>query len=259
VTSCGSAISCGTNGATYEECETTKNGACEEIYYYASTGVEYVCNSCSDCSAASSNMSSYCSSQTTTTSCSSLGSCGSNGATYEECETTTGGVCSSIFYYASTGAEYACNSCSDCSAAYSNITSYCSSQSTTTSCSSLGSCGSNGATYEECETTTGGVCSSIYYYASTGAEYVCNSCSDCSAAYSEIQSYCSSQTTTSSTCGTATSCGSHGATYNWCEDLSNGSCTYIYYYTSTGQEYACSSCSDCSAAYSEVSSYCSTQ
>jgi hypothetical protein len=258
VTSCSGATTCGTNGATYEECETTLNGVCQSIYYYSSTGVEYVCSSCSDCSAAASDMTSYCSSQTTTTSCSGAVTCGSNGATYEECETVSDGSCTSIYYYATTGVEYVCNSCADCSTAAADMTSYCSSQTTTTSCGSATTCGSTGVTYEECEVVADGVCSSIYYYSSNGVEYACNSCSDCTTAYDDMTSYCSSLSTTT-TCGTSTACGSNGLTYEWCENETSGTCTSIYYISSNDVEYACNSCSDCTAAYDDMVSYCSTQ
>ena len=87
--------------------------------------------------------------------------------------------------------------------------SHCSSQTTMTSCGSATACGNTGVTYQECETSTGGSCTSIYYKTSDGQSYNCNSCSDCSTASSSLTSYCSSPTARrggSSTCGSGYLC-----------------------------------------------------
>ncbi|HTQ44254.1 MAG TPA: hypothetical protein VMI75_15950 [Polyangiaceae bacterium] len=126
-TTCTSWATCGTSSLTYETCTTSLNGSCESIYYETSDGYTYDCNSCGDCSSASSSMESHCASQSSTTSCGSATACGNTGVTYEECETSTGGSCTSIYYSTSDGQSYYCNSCSDCSTASADLTSYCSS------------------------------------------------------------------------------------------------------------------------------------
>jgi hypothetical protein len=182
-------------------------------------------------------------------------SCGSTGVTESFCEETQGSACLAAYYEASNGVSYSCASCSDCGTASSDMSSYCASLTESTSCSSAVSCGSDGVTDTFCETLVGGTCSSAYYTTSSGEEYVCASCSDCSSAVSSLDSYCSSMQTTES-CGSSTSCGSLGYTYQVCEVISNGSCSELWYATSTGQTYVCSSCSDCSTAETELDSFC---
>jgi hypothetical protein len=73
----------------------------------------------------------------------------------------------------------------------------------TTSCGSQSACGSTGVTYDLCTTSQGGSCVSEYYATTDGQQYTCNSCSDCSAAVTSLNSYCASLSGT--TCG-ATTC-----------------------------------------------------
>jgi hypothetical protein len=121
---------------------------------------------------------------------------------YEMCTTSLNGVCQSVYYETSDGYTYNCNSCGDCSSASTSMNDHCATQSTSTTCGAATSCGSTGVTYEQCETTTGGSCTSIYYQTTDGQLYTCNSCSDCTTASSSLQSYCSSLTGT--TCGAST-------------------------------------------------------
>jgi len=61
-TTCGSAVTCGSNGTTYQACTTTDGtGACTQIVYETSDGQSFSCNGCSDCSSAAQELSSYCS------------------------------------------------------------------------------------------------------------------------------------------------------------------------------------------------------
>jgi hypothetical protein len=188
---------------TYQECTTSNSGTCESIQYKLSNGNVYTCASCSDCTAAVQSLDTYCQGQgTPTTTCTSWATCGSSSLSYETCTTSLNGSCQSIYYETTDGYTYTCNSCGDCSSAVSSMQSHCTSQTTMTSCNSATACGSTGVTYQECETSTGGSCTSIYYTTTDGHSYTCNSCSDCTSASSSLQSYCSSLQGT--TCGTST-------------------------------------------------------
>lgn len=159
-TNCTSWATCGSSSLTYETCTTSLNGACQSVYYQTSDGNTFDCNSCGDCSSASSSMQSYCASQATMTSCGSATACGNTGVTYEECETTTGGTCTSIYYTTTDGQTFTCNSCSDCSAASSSLSTYCASLTGTTcgtsTCSSGYLCCNCSGT-EECLSSGGGL------------------------------------------------------------------------------------------------------
>jgi hypothetical protein len=210
VTTCTSAVSCGQE-LTYQQCTTTNGGVCVSSVYKVSSGQTYPCASCNDCASATDEVESFCSSQgNPTTSCTSSVACGSGGQTYSECTTTSvAGVCQSIMYELSGGGGYTCASCTDCTLAYDDLTSYCDSQNPTTSCSTSSPCGSGGATYDSCTTSIGSTCQSIDYETSTGVVYDCNSCNDCAAAYDDILSYCATLTTTtvcSPACGSAATC-----------------------------------------------------
>ncbi|HEX8794651.1 MAG TPA: hypothetical protein VF765_27080 [Polyangiaceae bacterium] len=164
-TSCTSWATCATSSISYETCTTSLNGVCQSIYYETSDGMTYDCNSCSDCSTASTNMENHCASQESMTSCGSATTCGSTGVTYEQCETTTGGSCTSIYYSTTDGQTFTCNSCSDCSSASSSLSSYCASLTGTTCGSSTCSAGylcCNCSGTQECLSDGGGIytCSS---------------------------------------------------------------------------------------------------
>jgi hypothetical protein len=147
-TTCGSSVTCGSEGYTYALCTTTSSsGTCQSESYEATSGVTYTCSSCGNCATAAQEMSSYCASMTTpTTTCGSSYSCGPNGATYYECTTDTGSTCTSADYETSDGQIYSCNSCSDCTSAYDSVVSYCDSLGTTgqqcgtTTCGSAATC-----------------------------------------------------------------------------------------------------------------------
>lgn len=204
VETCTSSVPCGSSGLSYEECTTTgSGGACESIRYKVSDGHDYTCASCSDCTAAVQSLDTYCQDQgTATTNCTTWASCGSSSLSYETCTTSLNSSCESVYYETTDGFTYTCNSCSDCSSAWSDMQSHCTSQTSMTSCGSATACGNTGVTYQECETSTGGSCTSIYYTTTDGETFTCNSCSDCSSASSSLSSYCSSLSGT--TCGSST-------------------------------------------------------
>jgi hypothetical protein len=248
---------------TYQECTTNSpNGSCKSIAYKTSDGHDFACAGCTNCAAAAQQLSQYCANpggQPTTT-CSGPVSCGSGGLTYEQCTTSTGGKCDSIQYRVSNGTNYTCASCSDCTAADQQLTSFCSSQGTpTTTCGSAVACGSNGLTYSECTTySASGTCESISYDVSNGTTYTCANCTSCTTAYDQVTSYCTSQTTPTTSCSSSFSCGTGGATYYYCTTSTGSTCDSVTYETSTGYSWACTSCSDCTSAYNNVTSYCST-
>lgn len=202
--SCTSSVPCGGSGLTYEECTTTgSGGVCEQIRYKVSDGNVYTCASCSDCTAAVNSLDTYCQNQgNPTTNCTNWATCGTSSLSYETCTTSLNGACQSIYYETSDGYSYTCNSCSDCSSASSSMENHCAAQTTSTSCGSSSACGNTGVTYEQCTTTTGGSCTSIYYSTSDGNTFTCNSCGDCSSASSSLSSYCASLSGT--TCGSTT-------------------------------------------------------
>jgi hypothetical protein len=188
-TTCGSSVTCGATGVTYSECTTSSGSTCDSIAYETTDGNTFTCASCSDCTAATESLDSYCASLDTTTSCATALACGST-ETYSECTTTTGGVCSSIYYQASDGTTYDCASCSDCTVASEDMTSYCADLPATT-CGAAIMCDTFGFyTYSVCTTTQNGVCTSVTYEATSGQDYSCASCSDCTTAASEMTTYC---------------------------------------------------------------------
>ncbi len=190
-TTCGSAVACGSTGVTYSECTTSTGSTCDGISYETTDGQTYTCASCGDCTLAIEDLDSYCASLNTTTTCQTAVACGST-ETYSECTTTTKGVCSLVYYEASDGTTYDCASCSDCTAASEDITSYCDTLPATT-CGAATMCDPFGFyTYSICTTTENGVCTSVTYEATSGQDYTCASCSDCSAAAADMTSYCSS-------------------------------------------------------------------
>ena len=204
VTSCSAAQACGTTGLTFQECTTvsTSTGMCSGIAYNVSNGTSFDCASCGDCSAAVSSLDTFCQGGgTPTTTCGSASACGSNGYTYDLCTTSLNGVCQSMYYSTTSGQTYQCAACGDCTAAGTSVGSYCASMSQTTSCGTASACGNTGVTYDLCTTSTGS-CTSEYYSTSDGQQYTCNSCSDCSAAVTSLNSYCASLNTLA--CGTTT-------------------------------------------------------
>lgn len=200
-TTCGSALSCGNTGYTYQQCTTLTNGACTGIAYQVSNGLTYQCNGCNDCSAALQQVASYCQNTTPTTSCTSWTTCGTSSLSYESCTTSAGGACQAMYYETSDSQTFSCNTCSDCSAAVTNMEAHCTAQTTTTSCGSATACGSTGVTYQLCETSTGGTCQSEYYSTTDGHTYTCSGC-DCTTASATLGTYCASLG--SFACGTGT-------------------------------------------------------
>jgi hypothetical protein len=260
---CSAKTPCGTSGVTYQECtKLAANGTCESIDYVTSDGHTFTCPGCTSCSSAAAQLAQYCANPggTPTTTCSAAIACGSGGLTYEQCTTSNAGACKSIEYRVSNGAVYTCASCSSCSAADQQLTSYCANQGTpTTSCSSSTTCGSNGLTYTQCTTySAGGTCESSTYEVSNGTAYTCASCSNCTSAYDSVQSYCSSQVSPTTSCSTSYACGSTGATYYTCTTSTGSTCDSITYETSTGNSWQCATCSDCTSAYDNMTNYCAS-
>jgi hypothetical protein len=259
-TTCSSAQPCGARSeVTYEQCTTVApSGSCTEMVYKTSDGHDFMCAGCGDCSSADKELSDYCSNTNPqpVTTCSADASCGGTTLTYHTCTTSIAGSCSSVQYVVSDGTSYPCASCSDCTGAYSETTSYCQSKEPpSTSCSTSYACGSLGETYELCTTSTGGTCDSMSYKTSGGHSWLCASCNDCQTAYSDVSSYCASQGVPTTTCSTSTSCSS-GVTYELCTTSTAGTCDSMAYRTSDGQSWSCAGCSDCTTAYLEVLSYC---
>jgi hypothetical protein len=60
-----------------------------------------------------------------------------------------------------------------------------------TTCGSYSACGSTGVEYQLCTTSTGGTCTGEYYSTTDGNTFTCSGC-DCTAASSQLSSYCAS-------------------------------------------------------------------
>jgi hypothetical protein len=123
------------------------SGACQSTTYEATDGTTYACASCGNCTSAGEAMESHCESLSApTTSCDSTFACGTGGVTYQECTSDTGGACQTAWYQTSDGQEYSCNTCSDCTTAYDDVTSYCDTLGSTgqqcgsTTCGSAATC-----------------------------------------------------------------------------------------------------------------------
>lgn len=265
---------CG-NGATFDVCtKTDSNDVCIAKENTVG-GQSFVCNTCQDCGQANTQAAQACaglgpgdggSDAGNGTTCAAANPCGTSTVKYQEC-TTVGatGECASIAYRTTDGHTFTCSSCTSCTSAEQQLSSYCGSTmdmgtdagGPVTTCDSAVSCGS--LTYQECTTSTNGACDSIAYQVSDGATYACASCGDCSAATSQLDDYCASQSQPTTTCGTSYDCGTGGLTYSECTTTSGGVCQSIEYQLSSGGGYTCASCSDCSAALDDVSSYCTSQ
>ena len=258
---------CG-NGNTLNVCTTEdSNHVCLEIKYEVGSQ-SFACNSCQDCATASSQAAQACAGglgdggggdgSNGNTTCATADPCGSKG-TYQEC-TTVGadGACSQIVYKTSDGHTFTCAGCS-CSSAAVQLANYCSGTGDTTACGTAVTCGTGGLTYSECTTSSGSACVSVQYQVSNGAVYDCASCSDCSAALQQVDAFCATQGGTT-TCGASSECGTGGLTYSECTTSSStGSCESVAYQVSNGVSYTCASCSDCTTAASEMTTYCAGQ
>jgi hypothetical protein len=121
----------------------------------------------------------------------------------------------------------------------------------TTTCAMSAACGNSGQDFQLCTTSSGNTCDSVEYETSDGTTVACASCDDCSAAFDDVLGYCSSLVLT---CGDENLCGSSGGYSEMCTDSLNGVCTYAWY--GAIATYPCASCSDCSAAATEVMNYC---
>jgi len=262
---CSAAVPCGSGGRTYQECTTVSTGgACESLDYRTSDGHNFTCPGCQNCGAVAQNLQTYCASPpddggSGNTSCSPAVSCGNTGTTYEECTTTgSGGACTSINYKISNGLSYKCASCGDCSTALQSLDAYCAGTvQPTTSCTASQLCSpSQTLLYQQCTTSLGGACQDIYYETSDSQMFTCNSCSDCSSALSNLESYCGS-TTPVTTCGSPAQCGSGSVTYELCTTSSGQTCTSEYYSTSDGNTFTCTGC-DCTNAATQLSNYCAS-
>jgi hypothetical protein len=261
---CASAVACGTAGTTYQECTTLgPNNACVSIDYKTSDGHNFTCPGCANCASIAENLQTYCSSNpspdagTGMTSCSTAVSCGNTGTTYEECTTAgAGGVCDAITYKVSNGTSFKCSSCSDCTAALQSLEAFCSGAATT-NCTAAETCGTSALTYQQCTTSLSGTCESIYYQTSDGDTFACNSCSDCTAALSSMESYCASMVNPVTSCSADAACGTTGVTYELCTTTSGGTCTGEYYTTTDGNTFTCTGC-DCTTASSQLTTYCAS-
>lgn len=263
---CATAEQCGTAGDTYEECTTVDSlGGCLSIDYKTSDGRNFTCAGCMNCGTIATELQSYCATNpspdagTGTTACSAAVACGNTGDTYEECTTTgAGGACESISYKVSNGVSYTCSSCSDCTSAVESLDSFCAGTVTpVTNCTTWASCESSSLEYEQCTVSENGTCQSVYYETSDAQTFQCNSCSDCSAALSSVESYCESTVQPVTNCGAYSACGSTGVEYQLCTTSTGGSCTGEYYSTTDGNTFTCSGC-DCTAASASLSSYCAS-
>jgi hypothetical protein len=261
---CSAPVACGSGGRTYEECTIVgAGGACVSIDYRTSDGHNFSCPGCESCAAIAEDLQSYCAtppsdSGTGQTACSTSVACGNTGTTYEECTTTSGGACESIEYKLSNGLSYACASCSNCSAAQQSLDAYCSGTvSPTTNCTSWANCGGSSLEYEECTTSLNGTCESIYYQTSDSEMFQCNSCGDCGAALSSMESYCASTETPVTTCGAYAACGDGSVEYELCTTTTGGACTSEYYSTTDGNTFSCTGC-DCSSASTSLANYCAS-
>lgn len=124
----------------------------------------------------------------------------------------------------------------------------------TTTCAMAAGCGNSGQNFQQCTTSSGSTCDGVAYETTGGTSFPCASCNDCSAAFDDLMSYCSSLVLT---CGTSYECGSSGFySYEMCTDSLNGVCTYAWYESTSAARYPCASCSDCSAAATEMTNYC---
>jgi hypothetical protein len=263
---CSAAMACGTNGDHYQECTTVDSmGGCLSIDYKTSDGRNFTCSGCQNCAGIAQNLQTYCATNpsgdagTGTTTCSPALQCGNTGDTYQECTTTNGGgTCTGVAYRVSNGVSYTCASCSDCSSAIESLDSFCAGSVTpVTNCTTWAACSTSSLEYEQCTVSENGSCTSVYYETSDAQTFSCNSCADCSAALSSMESYCTSTVQPVTTCGAYSACGSTGVEYQLCTTTTGGTCTGEYYSTTSGNTYTCSGC-DCTTASSQLSSYCAS-
>jgi hypothetical protein len=170
-----------------------------------------------------------------------------------------GGVFTSISYDTNNGTTYTCASCSDCATAVDELDAFCQgSANPVTTCSTWSVCGTSSLDYEVCTTTLSGACQSMYYETSDSQTFQCNSCSDCSNAVTNMETYCGNQTTTTS-CGAMMPCGSGTVTWDACTTSQGGTCQSITYASSDGlSSTLCNSCTDCSNAITAVDNYCAS-
>ncbi len=280
-THCVTQTQCGGNPLTLCT-DQDHNGVCVGMRYELGSR-SFDCNSCADCATAQTEAVLACSgapvgdagggsSSSSSgghtdggagngTTCSAKASCGSTGLTYQQCTTLgANGVCDSIVYETSDGKKFSCTGCTDCTTAAQELSQYCASGGKpTTTCTPAQSCGSGGLTYQQCTTSTGSTCDSMQYVVSNGTNYACTSCGDCSAAEEELTTFCEEQGTPTTSCSSSTTCGSGGLTYSQCTTYApSGTCESVSYEVSDGTSYACATCSDCTIAYDDVTSYCGT-
>jgi len=215
--------------------------------------------------------------------CGAPTACGTAGLTYEECTTTgSGGACVAIVYQTSDGHSYTCAGCVSCTQTQQDLAAFCSSQPpgdagtadsgtvdsgtgtdagnlAGTTCLAPASCGSSGLTYSECTTTDRqGACASIAYQVSNGTSYTCASCGDCSAAISQLDTFCAEQSPTT-VCAASSPCESSPLTFQTCTTSLGGTCQSVAYHTSDGQTFTCAACGDCTSAVSSLDAYCNAQ
>jgi hypothetical protein len=276
---CGAPVACGAAGVTYEECTTAgADGQCAAIVYQVSDGRSFTCATCASCSAAQQQLSGYCGSQPDggsvdaagpeaggdsgqeQTTCLTPVACGAGGLTYSECTTTEhGGACGSIAYRVSNGSVYTCASCGDCTSAIEQLDTFCADQGPpVTSCTAAAPCESSPLTYQTCTTSLDGNCQSTSYQTSDGQTFACAACGNCGAALQSLDAYCTAQTPPLTTCGPPVACGIGGATYDLCTTAQGAQCDSAGYQTSTGESFACSSCTSCVSALTSIETYCAS-
>jgi hypothetical protein len=261
---CSAAVPCGADGRTYQECTILgADGTCASLDYKTSDGHNFSCPGCMNCASVAENLQSYCATAPTdggggNTSCSTAVSCGNTGTTYQECTTTSAGACTGIAYKISNGVSYSCASCGNCTAALEDLDAYCAGTGATTACTAWEACGDSATLqYEQCTTSLDGTCETIYYQSSDSQMFTCNSCGDCSAALTSLESYCNSTVTPVTNCAAPAACGSGSVTYELCTTTTGSTCTSEYYSTSDGNTFTCSGC-DCTTAGSQLSTYCAS-
>lgn len=175
------------------------------------------------------------------------------------CHTTADNVCiTATARYG--GREWACASCSDCTAAAVSAELACnwdthgggapsSSGATpapTTECATLKGFCTSGGPVKQCRTTSGSTCVAAYYE-HDGQTFACNGCDDCAAAAASAQTAC--EAPPPEQCTSLKSFCPKGGPIQYCTTTVSGVCTGARY-THDGKSFSCASCGDCKGAES---------
>ena len=95
--------------------------------------------------------------------------------------------------------------------------------------------------------------SDCYYKTADGQRLHCVTCGDCSAAQTKAEQYCGGSSSVSLVCGATVNCPAGAKSYQACATPSGTACGFK---TSDGTEFSCASCSDCTAAATQTTSWC---